>query len=172
MVRVLKFTVCSQFVHAFSICTAYTMLRNQARSRPRAGRREIVKQSIRRPPKTGRRMLLLEQPLHKSPYTFCRLFFRLISSPKLEIHKVCLRFLAFIRRKNSSTICTLRLVQRLLAEAVNQNKKRETSTRRHSVGQTSLSLDARMVRPFLPIVNRYFAKKLTAQRRIFCRDRP
>jgi hypothetical protein len=53
------------------------------------------------------------QPMSKPPYPSRRLFFRLILSQKLEIHKVFLRFFAFIRRKNCSPIRTRQLAHRL-----------------------------------------------------------
>ena len=50
----------------------------------------------------------------KSPRTSCRHICRLILSKNLAIHRVFLRFFAFIRRKTCSTIRTRRFHHRLL----------------------------------------------------------
>ena len=51
----------------------------------------------------------------QSPRTSCRHICRLILSKNLAIHRVFLRFFAFIRRKICSSICARRFVQRLLS---------------------------------------------------------
>ncbi len=56
----------------------------------------------------------LREPLNKSPHPSWRHIFHLILCKNLDIHKVCLRFLPFIRRKICSPIRALRFIQRFL----------------------------------------------------------